>query len=255
MTQAPSRFRVLHSPYVPLTDASGQPKSRLQPYPPMVNPCRLCPAKCCSSVVRVTLQDVLHFCSVTALPLLAAFSLEPSEDSRRGFRMVEPDRRFWSQDGPWPGFGELRLRHDTSGTCRVLKDVGGYARCGAYEARPMSCRLYPVFWEDEHGKAGPKAILCPAPFAVTPDVAEQTEQYAPIARRHWVLHEEVAEEWNTGEQEDLGVFAALRFAFTRMTERMNESLPSVVLDASSAQQRLVQALQALEMSAKVKEGT
>lgn len=232
------RFRFLSGPYVPATDAQGVSHSRIQPYRPLRDACRLCPGRCCSTTVKLSLVDALVFCETLQLPLFAMLGIDQSAELPRSFALERDDRVSDPEDG-WLGFGVLRLARREGGRCVGLMNVGGYERCSVYSARPSNCRLYPMAFEDEDGdRTGPTAILCPAPFAVPPEVAEVGERVVEEAQRNWTLHEEVIAEWNGAEVEDRSLERAMQFLFERTAERLGRPLDPVVLAEGSAVERL-----------------
>lgn len=233
----PPALRVLHTPWAPVTDAEGRSASKIQPYPPMVSPCKVCPARCCHTIVKASLPDVLRWCRTLDLPFFAGFWIEPSLDARRGF-LLDRDPRLVDPDDGWPGRAEIRLRRRPGGACIGLTDVGGYPRCGVYAARPNVCRLYPISWAHGDERAGPEAILCPAPFAVTPSVAVQAEADAVLARRWWGVHEAVVAEWAAAEVPDRGLERGLGFLLERAADRLGEPVPEVALARGDPDARL-----------------
>lgn len=235
-------FELRHSPYVPLTDEAGRSLSRIQPYPPMLNPCRLCPARCCHTTVKATLPDVIRYCRTLDLPALAGFALVPSLSSTRGFPVVR-DARFVDPEDGWPGRAELALRRRPGGACQHIVELGGYLRCGVYGARPMNCRLYPVSWEDAHGRGGPDAVLCPAPFAVTPEVGARAEADARQLRREWAIHEAAIRDVEASLDGSVpSVEDALRALLERAAELLDEDLPACALATAPAEVRLTEEL-------------
>ena len=249
-----SGLRVVGRPYVPLTDAEGRSTSRLQPYPPMLHPCRLCPSRCCYLPVKVAFADVIHYCETLEVPFFAGFTFEHGGHPRRQIRLDRDDRFTDPEDG-WVGFGELRLRRNADGGCASLKEVGGYWRCGVYDARPRTCRLYPVTYRTDGGVGGPNAVLCPAPYAVTPEMAQQAEEDIKIAERNWQIHELVAEEWNKAHVPDRSLERALEFILTRTAEHLERSLPPVILALGTPEERLNDELVARRMTRAAKGST
>ena len=231
-----SSFRIIHTPFVSVTDAQGRSQSKRQPYRPMLDPCRLCPARCCHTEVKVSLPDVIRLCGTLKLPFFAAFVFEPSTNHRRGIRLAQDDR-LSALDEEWTGLAEIRMRRRDNGGCFGLNDIGGYLRCGVYDARPMNCRLYPLSWEDDAGRFGPTSVLCPAPFAVTPEVARQAESDAATAHGYWSIHETAVARWNASTTEAT-VEAALPFLLTEVAAALDVQLDPVILIDGTPEQRL-----------------
>lgn len=242
-----AEFKLLHSPFVPLTDAEGQSLSRIRPYPPMLDPCRLCPARCCHTTVKATLPDLIRYAQTLTLPVWAGFTLVPSLDERRGFPVAR-DPRFVDDEDGWPDRAEVSIRRKPGGGCIHLLELDGFQRCGVYGARPGNCRLYPVSWEDEQGRGGPDAVMCPAPFAVTPAVGAQAEADARELRAAWAVHEAVVQAFS-GEVEAAGTLPdpdeALLRLLSATAAALEVPLPAVLAQEGTAVERLDRELQDL----------
>lgn len=222
--------------YTPRTDAEGRPERRVLPHLPVINPCRTCPARCCKMTVQVSLPDVLVYCHTLQVPFFAGVTVVPGQHPEHAFALG-PDPRFVRGEEAWPGSGELQLRRREDGRCHGLVDVGGYERCGVYEARPSTCRVYPVMWSGGGARGGPAALVCPVPYAVTPGEEARLLADARRARDAWALHAEVVRAWNQNAPEAASVEDFLRFAVPRVAERLG--LPwQEILASGSPDERL-----------------
>lgn len=173
--------------------------------------------------------------------MFALFTLAASTDEARGFRL-DRDERFVDPEDGWPGLVEIRLRRLAGGRCIGLVDFGGYLRCGVYAGRPDACRLYPVTWEDDERRSGPEAVLCPAPFAVTPSYVRRAEVDVANARRSWEAHEAAVAEWNGAVARARTIELALPFLFERVAAALETPLPEALLAVGTADERLAEAL-------------
>ncbi|MCC7381269.1 MAG: YkgJ family cysteine cluster protein [Deltaproteobacteria bacterium] len=231
---------ILKTALTPLTDAQGQPR-HFAPYRPHLQPCDLCPGRCCRLQVEISLPDAIDLCATLGVPFLAVLTIAPSVEGVRGM-ILERDPRWVDAEDGWPGRGEIALRRRRDGSCAFLDDHQGYFRCGAYAVRPAACRLYPLSWEQGADRGGPSAILCAVPYAVTPEKEKQFVRDLLRARERWALHEEIVTEWNAMKHEAPPTLDAfLAFAVPRTRERLGvESGP--MLEAGSANERLARAM-------------
>jgi Fe-S-cluster containining protein len=242
-TKRPKRPRrslhIVDNVMTPRADEDGTPRS-VGPYLPVVRACDLCPARCCRCQVKVSLPDALHFCTTMGLPLFTPHELIVAQPGPRSFR-VEIDPRALAPNADWQEHIEIVLRR-VDGVCASLLRVGGYERCGAYAARPMTCRIYPLSWEEGDRSFGPTSVLCAVPYAVTPSVAAQLEQDVVRYHRFWAIHEEIAKEWHARpSRSDFGLDAFLSFVIPRTADRLGVD-PGPTLAEGNPDARLYQAM-------------
>ncbi len=184
----------------PKVDAQGKLKHYSR-FTPVDRACELCPARCCHLTVHVSLPEVLRFCSVLEVPFHAAFWFVPGEGPRSFELDAKNDRRAGRYREEWPGRGSIALRRLESGACQYLVDVGGFLRCGAYELRPATCKLYPLSWETETARGGPPVVLCPIPYMVTPERERRFKRDVAKALEDWAIHEEILALWHARDSE------------------------------------------------------
>ncbi|HJL40010.1 MAG TPA: YkgJ family cysteine cluster protein [Myxococcales bacterium LLY-WYZ-16_1] len=232
--------KIVPSAYTPRTDASGVPERKVLPYRPMVDPCKICPGRCCHLNVKVSLPEALRYTGTYQLPFFAGLALVPSSHERRAFQLDRDPRLVAAHDG-WMGTAELQLRRQESGACHALIDAGGFKRCGIYPVRPSLCRLYPFSWESEDAKGGPEMVLCPTPYAITPSAESQFLTDVEDGLAAWRLHEEVVAAWNGRETDDWSVEAFLAFTLPRVGEAIGID-PEPVLAAGTADEQLTDAM-------------
>lgn len=225
--------------FTPLADEAGGPRRRPAPYLPVIDPCPLCPARCCRLSVKVSLPDAVHYCLTLGVPFFAGLTLLPSEDPEHAF-ILDEDPRLTRPSSPWTGRAEIHLRRHEDGRCHGLMKVGEHDRCGVYGARPAFCRTYPVAWRAETVEGGPKAVLCPVPYGIDPK--HEAELVAQIQRsiRYWKLHDRVVAEWNETNL-PRGVQDFLRFAIRRVCEELQQD-PGPTLAEGLRDQRLFDAM-------------
>ena len=231
----PYQVQIMRNAMTPRTEDDGASR-QIGPYKPVLRACDLCPARCCYFSVKVSLPDAIDFCQTLGLPFFAALTLVPSS-LPRAFR-IERDPRIAPSITEWSGSAEIALRRKDDGSCQMLINLGGYARCGAYDARPSTCRLYPLTWDATVARGSPGALMCPYPYAVT-DAAER-RFVADVTRSidRWALHDRVLAEWHA--EEPTGgrtVDAFLAFAIPRAAGLMGVSVGSI-LAPGNADQRL-----------------
>lgn len=231
--------KIVPTAYTPRTDESGVPERKVLPYRPKVNPCAICPGRCCHLNVKVSLPEALRYTATYRLPVFAALDLVASDHPRRAFRL-DRDRRLMDVQDGWMGKAELRLRRSESGACHALVDAAGFKRCGIYPVRPSLCRLYPFSWESEDAQGGPEMILCPTPYALTPSAERQFLVDVEEGLAAWKLHEEVVAEWNARKTEP-SVEAFLQFALPKVGEVIGMD-PSPVLAGGTADEQLNDAM-------------
>ena len=234
-------FELVRNAMTPLANEDGSARG-FGPYAPVLRACDVCPARCCRCQVKCSLPDAVHFCTTLGLPFFVPLEIVAAEPGPRTAR-IDADPRAISPEADWRGAVEIVLRRK-EGACVSLLRVGGYERCGAYAARPMTCRIYPLSWQeglDVH--FGPSKILCAVPYAVTPSAELQLQ--ADIVRYHeyWRLHEEVIAEWEARpDHAPRTLEAFLEFALPRTAEKMGVEL-GPTLARGSPDARLYQAMQ------------
>lgn len=221
------KVEILRHAMTPRTDPEGRPLTKILPYLPKKDPCLLCPAKCCKLVVKVSVPDALHYCRTLGVPFFAGLILAPSADPKRGFLLERDPRLIRPEDG-WPGRVEIQLRRQENGYCHGLIDVGGYERCGVYGARPSFCRTYPVSWTAETVEGGPPAILCPVPYAVTPEAEAKFLADIQAQIDSWALHDRLVAEWNQAEIPSRTVEVLLDFVLPKAAAILGGSLDGVL---------------------------
>ncbi len=239
MTKRKYNLKILRNHMVPWTDEDGAPE-RGGPYKPVASACELCPAQCCRYGVRVSIPDALRYCSVLGVPFGAGLTISPS-DGPRSFR-VEHDPKLNPDVEEWPGTADIMLRRRADGSCGMLVDVGGFDRCGAYDARPSTCRLYPVTWTSDVAEGGPPMVSCPVPYGFSPSMRETFYRDAVESVERWALHDRLVAEWHEHEPEEVRTLQAfLHFVFPRAAEALGTDLGRI-LDPGGPGERLQAAM-------------
>jgi len=175
--------KLLPHAFTPLAHDDGTPRSKIQPYLPVLQTCEVCPARCCRFNVKVSLADAVHYCTTLGVPFFEGMHLVPSDHKHHSFE-VERDPILNPEEEGWTGRAEIQLRRKEDGSCHALVEIGGYERCGVYEARPTLCRLYPMSWTSDVAKGGPAVVVCPVPYGVTEASERQFVHDVGDARRH-----------------------------------------------------------------------
>jgi Fe-S-cluster containining protein len=238
----PYNVKLERNAMTPLVHDDGTPRSKAHgPYLPVLNPCQVCPARCCRLNVKVSLGDAVHYCRTLGLPFFSGLTLVPSNHLTHAFR-VERDPRVNPSEEGWLGTCEIQLRRRADGSCHGLVDIGGFERCSIYEARPSLCRLYPMVWSSDVAKGSPGMILCPVPYGVT--AAEEREFVRNIENsiERWETHDDIVAEWHDlSPPEGRTVEAFMMFAIPRAAEAMGVSADGI-LAHGSANYRLYEAM-------------
>ena len=233
----PSDVRLSQNPFTPRCDEEGRPTTKIVPFAPVVEPCTVCPAKCCRLRVKASVVDVVAYCRVLQVPLFAGHVVRETDAHSHSFRMAF-DERAEGEAATWSGFAELELRRHDDGRCHGLIDVGGFERCGVYAARPAGCRTYPIGWETEETRGGPGSIVCPVPYAIRPQDERQFVANVEEAIDRWALHDAIVAEWNASSPEGgHRLDAFLVFAMARVARALDVDT-SVVLQPGGAAERL-----------------
>lgn len=149
----------------------------------MASPCHDCQAPCCRRVdVALSSYDLYRLVRALGVPWQLVAEARPQSD---GPVLLDPARgeRF-----------ALRLRARADESCTLLVRLpSGHARCGAYEARPSTCRVYPFHValqagsRPEYDVAVGRGALCP------PAAAGRFAQAATATATTAALDEEIAE--------------------------------------------------------------
>lgn len=232
-------IELLKNVMAPLTHADGTAKSALQPYRPVMNPCVLCPGRCCRLAVKLSLADALHYCAVLDVPFFAGITIAQSPRAEHSFRL-DADPRFVAPELKWNGNAELRLRRTDDGACHALVNIGGYDRCGVYAARPMVCRTYPVSWTSVTAKGAPEAILCPVPYGIGPAEEAQVRADIETSILRWERHDKIVAAWNATEIErTVEQFLAFALPLAAQDEGIDAAR---LLQGGSVTQRLYDAM-------------
>ena len=231
--------RFVSHPLAVRVDEEGQPRTKLAPYRPRVGACRICPARCCRLLVKVSLVDALRYSQTLGVPFFSGLTVVASEHPQHAFRL-DADPRWVEDPGRWPGRAELALRRRADGGCHALVRIGDYERCGVYAARPSPCRTYPVTWKADTAEGGPQAILCPVPYGITDDEANLFEREIEWSIEAWELHDDVVAEWNRGEG-PYSLEAFITFVVPRIAPEARIEAPDA-LAAGTASERLGRAL-------------
>jgi Fe-S-cluster containining protein len=233
----PFNVKLQSSAYVPKVGPDGKPISKIVPYLPVLGACQLCPSRCCRLTVKVSLPDAIHYCTTLGVPFFAGMTLIASDHRAHAFS-VERDARIVDEQNGWHGKAEIQLRRQEDGACHALLRLGGYERCGVYDARPSLCRLYPMTWTSDVAQGGPEAILCPIPYGYTDDDERRFIRDAELSIERWEIHDDVVLAWHQHEPpEGRTVRAFLEFAIPRAAERMGIE-PAGVLAEGWPEQRL-----------------
>lgn len=237
-----SKFKIQMHAMTPQVDAKGKLKHYSR-FTPVDRACELCPARCCHLTVHVSLPEVLRLCSVLEVPFHAACGFVPGEGARSFAIDAKGDPRAGRHREEWPGRGVIAFRRLETGACQYLVDIGGFWRCGIYELRPGTCRLYPLSWETEEVRGGPPVVLCPIPYVVTPERERRMKRDVSQALEDWAVHEEIVAAWEARpldaprRPDDF-----LQFALTAAGERLSID-PARALEARDAGSLLLGAMQ------------
>ncbi len=96
--------------------------------------CGQCGSCCCDPIIELTHHDLKRLVNHTKMPAESLMKLYDSSE-------LNPD----GEDNDWIylsyGRRKLGLRKKRNGECIFLSDR---KQCSAYEARPLSCRIFPI---------------------------------------------------------------------------------------------------------------
>jgi Fe-S-cluster containining protein len=230
-------IKVQPSAYVPKVGPDGKAVSKIAPYLPVLGACQLCPSRCCRLNVKVSLPDAVHYCTTLGVPFFAGMTFVPSDHGVHSFQ-IERDPRIVPAENGWTGRAEIQLKRQEDGACHALLRLGGYERCGVYDARPSLCRLYPMTWTSEVAQGGPGAILCPIPYGFTDADEARFMRDAEVSIERWEIHDDVVAAWHQHQPESGRTLRAfLEFAIPLTATRMGVD-PTGVLAEGWPEQRL-----------------
>ena len=233
----PFNVKLQSSAYVPKVGPDGKPLSRIAPYLPVLGACQLCPSRCCRLNVKVSLPDAVHYCTTIGVPFFAGLTFVPSDHRTHSFQ-IERDPRIVPAENGWAGRAEIQLKRQEDGACHALLRLGGYERCGVYDARPSLCRLYPMTWTSEVAQGGPEAVLCPIPYGFTEEDEASFIREAETSIERWEIHDDVVMAWHQhAPSRGRTIRAFLEFAIPLAAERMGVD-PSGILAEGWPEQRL-----------------
>lgn len=235
-------IQLVRNAMAPLVNDDGTPRSKMPlPYLPVLNPCAICPARCCRLNVKVSLKDAVHYCHTLGLPFFSGLTFVPSDHSTHAFAIARDPRINPNEEG-WLGTVEIQLRRKEDGSCHALVNVGGYDRCGVYAARPSLCRLYPMSWTSDVAKGNPGMILCPVPYGV--NEAEERHLFHEIESsiEAWEEHDDIVIEWHeTTKPEERTAEKFLEFAIPKAAAKAGVPWQKI-LARGTPEQRLFQAM-------------
>ena len=213
-------IRLLRHAMTPLCDDLGKPRA-FAPWKPVVNACSLCPARCCRMTVRASVADVIRFCRTLDIPWSAGFRLLLGE-SEAAFEVETPDG---------PRHLAFALHQDAHGDCANLVNRAGHYRCGAYEARPSACRLYPVAYEAGERRGGADYVLCMVPYGVTEQRERDLKVEIAASIDGWAQHRRIAEAWRAHDgPKDEG--SMVRFVLSAAAQEAGMSTETLLTEAT-----------------------
>lgn len=152
------------------------------------DPCRICAGVCCTDLaVTLNIVDVARIHRALHIPVHDFLARYVDEDPR------ERPFAFFIRKQPialalLPPDGENR-------GCSFLLDVAGHRRCGIYDIRPGTCRVYPFTDQGNVVKHKP-GTLCPRRFALDEEDSEAIRQEIERYQVEWGIHAGFAAEWN-----------------------------------------------------------
>lgn len=150
-------------------------------------PCSQCPGACCTTLaVTVNIVDVARIVRTLHLNVYDLLARYIDEDP------LEKPYVFWIRRQPVAL--ALNPPGDKTCGCPFLMKIGDDARCGIYDIRPGTCRVYP--FSRQKGRVYHKHnAICPKRFRLAPDdpvVHAAIDAY----QRDWDIHAGFCDEWN-----------------------------------------------------------
>jgi uncharacterized protein len=152
------------------------------------NPCLLCPGSCCDDLaVTLNLVDIALIHRTLLIPVHDFLARYVDDDPR------EKPFAFYIRKQPIalalvPPPGKDR-------GCSFLMDIGGWRRCGIYDLRPGTCRVYPFTDQDGDVQHKPET-LCPRHFDLREVDDEAIKRAIAVYQEDWNAHARFAAEWN-----------------------------------------------------------
>ncbi|MCA9549470.1 MAG: YkgJ family cysteine cluster protein [Myxococcales bacterium] len=212
-------IKLLPSAMTPLATEEGALR-RIGPYLPVLDACRLCPARCCRLTVRCSVADVVRFCHVLQLPWQAGFRIIPG-DSPESIPVTT---------GEGTTNVDFALRQKSNGDCANLVEHAGYWRCGSYAARPSPCRLYPVSYDAPTRAGGTPYVQCPVPWPITPSAELRLKEDIQMSIDGWALHQSLRQAWIDAGGGDQA--AMVQFILTRARDALSLDAPDLLAQGS-----------------------
>lgn len=152
-----------------------------------VTPCSDCPGKCCDTLaITVNLVDVARIVRTLHLSVFDLLARYIDEDPREKPYVFHIRQQPVSLALSPPG--------DKNCGCPFLMKIGGERRCGIYDFRPGTCRVYP-FSRQKQRVYHKRTAICHARFKVNPtdpDIHRAIDEY----QQDWNLHAKFCDEWN-----------------------------------------------------------
>lgn len=151
-------------------------------------PCSTCPGKCCDQLaVTISVVDVARIVRVLNIPIDDLLARYVDEDPR------ERPYAFMIRRQP------IALAMNPPGSktcgCPFLLQIGDTRRCGIYDIRPGTCRVYP-FSRENARVYHKKGTLCPRRFRTDDEEARRIHLEIDEYQRQWNIHAEFARQWN-----------------------------------------------------------
>lgn len=152
------------------------------------NPCQDCEGQCCQELaVTVAIPDIARIHRYLHVPVHDFLARYVDEDPKE-----EPYAFIIRRE---PIALALLPPGDSDRGCSFLMDIGGHLRCGIYDIRPGTCKVYPFTTEGRVVKHKPDT-LCPRRFDLDEVSAETVRQEIDAYQDAWLKHAEFVREWN-----------------------------------------------------------
>jgi Fe-S-cluster containining protein len=152
------------------------------------NPCQLCPGSCCDDLaVTLNLVDVARIHRALHIPVHDFLARYVDDDPR--------ERPYAFFIRKLPIALALLPPEEKDRGCSFLLDIGGHRRCGIYDIRPGTCRVYP-FTDQGNVVKHKRGTLCPRRFDLDEVDHETIRREIEEYQREWNIHAAFAREWN-----------------------------------------------------------